>query len=87
MCVSQNADRFQVCGFSNHGNALCGWIRNHAMPPEGDFGPRPDEAKQYNYAYANSWIIIGAHRLGQFDISQKGIEFLMDFRDPQSGGF
>ena len=78
---------FQVCGLNNEASALCGWIRAHAMTPQGDFGPRPDEDQQYNYTYANSWIIIGAHRLGQFDISQKGMDFLMDFWDPQSGGF
>jgi hypothetical protein len=57
------------------------------MTPAGDFGLRLPDIKQYGYTYANSWIIIGAHRLGQFDVSQKGMDFLMDFWDPQSGGF
>src|SRR5215813_9995513 len=77
---------FQVCGFNHEANALCSWIRTRVMTREGDFGPRDDD-EQYNYTYANSWIVIGAHRLGQFDISQKGMDFLMRFWDPQSGGF
>src|SRR5436190_18666062 len=62
---------FQVCGFNNEANALCNWIRHHALTPEGDFGPRQD--RTFSYVYANSWIVLGAHRLGQFDISQKGM--------------
>jgi len=78
---------FQVCGHNSQANALCEWIRAHSITPEGDFEPRPDDSGQYYYAYANSWIIIGAHRLGQFDIAQKGMDFLMDFWDRESGGF
>src|SRR5437016_6313498 len=78
---------FQVCGLNNEANALCCWIRAHAMTPQGDFGSRPRDNQQFHYIYANSWIIIGAHRLGQFDVSQKGMSFLMDFWDPLSGGF
>jgi hypothetical protein len=78
---------FQVCGFNHEANALCSWIRARAMTPEGDFGPRDHDNQQYNYTYANSWIVLGAHRLGQFDISQKAMEFLMGFWNPQSGGF
>ena len=78
---------FQVCGLNNQANALCDWIRAHAITPEGDFEPRPGDAGQFYYPYANSWIVIGAHRLGQFDIAQKGMDFLMGFWDRQSGGF
>jgi len=76
-----------VCGFNHEANALCDWIRSHAMTPAGDFGLRLPDSKQYGYTYANAWIIIGAHRLGQFHVSQKGMDFLMNFWDPQSGGF
>ena len=79
---------FQVCGRSNEANRLCSWIRGNGMTPDGDFGPRPEEARDYYYyAYYNCWVIMGAQRLGQFDLSQKGMDFLMDFWDPESGGF
>ena len=64
------------------------------MSAGGDFGPRPrpgseyaDLHAEYAYIYYNSWVIIGAHRLGQFDLSQRGMDFLLDFLDAESGGF
>ncbi len=78
---------FQVCGQTEAANRLCGWIRNNGMTPEGDFGPRPRAAEGYSYTYYNTWVIIGTHRLGQFDLSQKGMDFLLNFWDSESGGF
>lgn len=67
-------------------------IKNTFMREDGDF--RLKERKSENdflnrdyYTYANAWIIMGAHRLGRFDISYKAMDFLMNFRDPSSGGF
>jgi hypothetical protein len=57
------------------------------MTPEGDLTPRPETVVEYNYTYPNTWVIMGAHRLGQFDLSQKAMDFLMDFWDSKSGGF
>jgi hypothetical protein len=77
-----------VCGESEAANRLCSWVRKHGMTPDGDFGPRPDEAKDsYYYAYHNVWIILAAQRLGQFDLSHIGMDFLLEFWDPESGGF
>lgn len=78
---------FEVCGHSNMANRLCDYIRKKGMTPRGDFGPRPKNFKEFRYTYPNSWAIIGAHRLENFDISQKGMDFLMDFWDSESGGF
>ncbi len=85
---------FQVCGQTNAANRLCSWIRRHGLTAAGDFGPRPrhggryaDLHAEYAYTYYNSWVIIGAHRLGQFDLSQRGMDFLLGFRDAESGGF
>jgi hypothetical protein len=77
-----------VCGESSAANRLCDWVRKNGMTPDGDFGPRPNDAEEdYFYTYYNSWIVTGAHRLGQFDLAEAGMEFLMDFWDPESGGF
>ena len=78
---------FQVCGHTDAATRLCAWIRKNGMTPDGDFGPRRGMALGHNYAYLNAWVIIGAHRLGQFDLSHKGMDFLTRFRDPVSGGF
>lgn len=77
-----------VCGQSNAASRLLDWVRRKGMTAEGDFGPRPNGAKDdYGYAYYNSWLIIGAQRLGQFDISESGMEFLMRFWNPNTGAF
>ena len=77
----------QVCGQTHAANHMCNWVRKNGMTPEGDFGPRPPEAHGYFYTYYNSWVVLGAHRLGQYDLSQRGMDFLMGFHDPESGGF
>ena len=78
---------FLVCGESSAASRLCKWIRSSGMTDEGDFIPMPESLYGYAHAYFNSWTIIGAHRLGHFDLSQRGMDFLMQFWDPESGGF
>ena len=78
---------FVACGENRAASRLCSWIREFGMTPEGDYIPRDQTPHDYAYVYFNSWTIIGAHRLGQFDISQKGMDFLTNFWDPESGGF
>lgn len=78
---------YQVCGLTNAASRLCHWIRKAAMVSNGDFGPRSQFASGYFYAYFNIWVILGAQRLGQFDLGQRGMDFLMDFYDETSGGF
>ena len=46
----------QVCGEANGANRLCSWIRRNGMTPDGDFGPRPEDAAGYAYAYYNIWV-------------------------------
>ncbi len=76
-----------ACGETGAANRLCSWIRKNGMLPNGDFGPRPVSIRGYGYTYYNSWVIKGAHRLGHFDLSQRGMDFLMTFRDSETGGF
>jgi len=78
---------FHACGYTNEAHKLCQWIRSGGMTSNGDFGPRAQGKPEHDYIYPNAWIIIGAHQLGAFDISLRGMEFLMGFRDSESGGF
>ena len=79
---------FLVCGESSAANRLLNWVRLKGKTPDGDFVPRPPDAEQdYFYSYFNTWLVIGAHRLGQFDLAEEGMEFLMGFWNPESGGF
>ena len=77
-----------VCGMSAAASRLLSWIRRHGFYENGDFGPRPQEERDsYYYTYHNAWVIKAAHRMGQFDLSQRGMDFLLDFHDEESGGF
>ena len=78
---------FHACGFTKEAHQLCQWIRSSGMTVDGNFCPRPQGKQEYGYIYPNSWIIIGAHQLGAFDISQRGMDFLLTFHDQKSGGF
>ena len=78
-------DALIVTGHSDRASRMCDWIRNNALTPEGDIGPTRE--KDLAYPYPISWIVEGAHRLGQFDVSQRGMDFIMTFWDPESGGF
>ena len=79
-----------VAGYSAAACQLCKWIRRHGLLPNGDFGPRPrdaDPALDYGYTYFNTWVILGAQRLGQFDLARRGMDFLTESWDAESGGF
>lgn len=77
----------QVCGETNAANRLLDWVRHNGLSNSGDFGPRTEFTSGYFYSYFNIWVIIGAARLGQFDIAQQGMDFLAGFYDQDSGGF
>lgn len=65
------------------------------MPPNGDFrdppgaepDPHPAPSLEYFYPYRASWIVIGAHRLGRYDVSRRTGEFLLSLQDRNRGGF
>ena len=62
---------FQVCGHNRASNTLCKWIRQQGQLENGDFVPRPEAGNDAStYIYFKAWIIIGAHRLGQFDLAR-----------------
>jgi hypothetical protein len=77
---------FLVSGHSHEASQLLNWIRRNGLNEGGDFGPRPAQDSYY-YIYYNAWVIKAAHRMGQFDLSQRGMDFLLDFCDTTSGGF
>ena len=78
----------QACGETNVANRLLDWVRRSGRMPDGDFGPRPEAAKNSEaYSYPNTWLVVGAQRLGQFDLAEQGMAFLMGFWNPGTGGF
>ncbi|MGQ9732937.1 MAG: hypothetical protein ACUVX8_16895 [Candidatus Zipacnadales bacterium] len=80
---------FSLTGRTPEAVRLLAWVRENAFTEEGDFGGRYPRigAHQVFYHQSNSWLICGAHRVGQFDLSLRGVEFLLSMQHPQSGGF
>ena len=75
-----------VTGHTQAAVAVCGWIREHMLTPDGDFdrGYR----KLYDaYAYRNATLVYGAHMARQFDLSSRGLAFILTMQDEASGGF
>ncbi len=78
-----------VTGQLDRGARLCAWIQENMMDEEGDFTrgfPREGPMASF-YHYPNSWLVMGAHRLGQFGLSLRAAEFLATLQHPQTGGF
>ncbi|MDB5335698.1 MAG: hypothetical protein JWN70_1317 [Planctomycetaceae bacterium] len=76
-----------VCGHSCAAGRILNWVRQFGLLPNGDFGPRPAFAHGYYHTYYNAWLIMGAQRQGQFDLSQRGTDFLLTTWDSDSGAF
>lgn len=75
-------------GQSEAGNRLATWIARNLLTEDGDFaGAMRGSDHNYSYPYANAWIICGAHKLGRFDISRRGMEFLTLLHHEEEGGF
>ncbi|MEW5980503.1 MAG: prenyltransferase/squalene oxidase repeat-containing protein [Acidobacteriota bacterium] len=71
-------------------NLLLDWIRDYQMTSTGDFrGTRQRSRLSFHSnwsTYANCWIVLGAHRLGRFDVSLRGIDYILRYQRP-CGGF
>lgn len=76
----------QVCGESRAANRLCNWIVANEMTAEGDFGRNPAQKKNGDI-YKNAWLIIGCQRLARYEVARHGMDFILRFHDPISGGF
>ncbi len=69
---------------------LLEWVGAHHFTGEGDFRAPGRKARAAFHdewpVYGNAWLIQAAHRLGWFDLSFRGAEFLRRSQSP-SGGF
>ena len=77
---------FTVAGHTQTATAVCGWIREHMLTPEGDFD-RGHRRLYDAYAYRNATLVYGAHMTRQFDLSSRGLAFILAMQDEASGGF
>lgn len=49
--------------------------------------PHPAPSLEYFYPYRTSYVAIGAHRLGCYDVSQRVGRFVLSLQDTECGGF
>jgi hypothetical protein len=79
---------FAAGGRPDAGNRLADWVARNVLTDEGDFaGPMRGTDHDSSYPYSNAWMIIGAQKLGRFDISYRGMEFLRLLQHEEVGGF
>jgi hypothetical protein len=76
-------------GYTMEACMLLNWIRINMFNKEGDFDGkygRGDYTENY-YTYPNANLIIACQNLKQYDLAQKGIQFLLRMQDEETGGF
>jgi hypothetical protein len=77
-----------AAGRTAEGNRLATWVRDNVQTADGDFsGPLRGTLQDSNYAYPNAWMVCGAQKLGRFDVSRRGMEFLLTLQHSETGGF
>lgn len=65
--------------------ALCSWIRDNLLTDNGLDGEQ--RILGDGWAYRDSVLMVGAHMLGQYDLSLGLVGSLLKWQDPVSGGF
>ena len=66
---------------------LAHWIGEHHFSSEGDFGGEGNRGADHERwpTYRNAWLVQGLHRLGRWDLSLPGAEFLLSYQLPSGG--
>lgn len=63
-------------------------IVEDTMTEEGDFFTEKRGKFHLDYyTYENAWLVLAAHLLSFFDISQQGWNYIERYQDPKTGGF
>jgi hypothetical protein len=80
---------FSLAGESEAGLKLLSWVRENNFAADGDFCGqfRRLPPHEFFYHYTNAWLICGAAKLAQFDLAHKGVERLVQWQHPSTGGF
>ena len=69
---------------------LLNWVAEHHFTAAGDFRAPERKAREPIHdswpVYANAWLILGAQRLGRWDLARRGMAFLCNYQLP-IGGF
>ena len=80
-----------VTGYPRQAHQLLDWVvREGALTPEGDLRGKSVKAQSVwhheCYTYSNSWMVIGAQRLGRFDFARPAMAYVLKFLSNANGG-
>ena len=67
-------------------HAVCGFVRRNLLTPDGRLDG-PLRAVRTDWAYRDATFILGAHQIGEYDLSYGLIGELLRWQDPLSGAF
>jgi len=77
-------------GYPARAARLLDWVSAHHFTGAGDFRAAARKARGPAHdlwpVYGNAWLVLGAHRLGWFDLSFRGASFILGQQVP-AGGF
>lgn len=80
---------FAVAGEWRAAQRLLSWVADHHFTSDGDFRAPQRKAHEPIHdawpVYANAWLIQGAHRVGRWDLSLKGMAYLNRWQAPTGG--
>lgn len=77
---------FSLVGETEAAEAVCGFIRRNLRTPDGRIDG-PLRMIRTDWSYRDATLIVGAHRVGAYDLSVGIFPELLRWQDPQSGAF
>ena len=77
---------FGLVGEVNAAHAVCGFVRRNLLTSDGRLDG-PLRVAQTDWAYRDATFILGAHQIGEYDLSYGLFDELLRWQDPASGAF
>lgn len=77
---------FGLVGEVEAAHAVCGFVRRRLLTPDGRLDG-PLRVIQTDWAYRDATFILGAHQVGEYDLSYGLFDELLRWQDPVSGAF
>jgi hypothetical protein len=76
-----------IGGKLSEANRLLDWARQTIFTKEGDFTGVRKGFHHYHYTYSSAWYVWISNILGRFEIANLGMQYLLKFRNPITGGY
>ena len=77
----------EITGHRKEANNLLDWAKREIFTADGDFRAVRKEFHYFHYTYSSCWFVWVAQLLSRFDISFPGMNYLLKFRNPKTGGY